>query len=184
MLSPTVSHSCAHRNMMQKSPWMEYSGSTNYKTGRHDRLLNQSLGECFYFCWLGVKCFYFGLFYCIYDTEADPNTCRTTLWQTGLSCEGEEISCQASGNPWSPVGGNFSTTYEKQLGKENRQNTPTYVYFYFLFYKGKQSHCNTLVQSMCRFYSKPHLMVQEMWFEYKYDCSWIDTHFLYVVKEL
>lgn len=30
-MRPTVSHSWAHRNMMQKSPWMEYSGSTNWR---------------------------------------------------------------------------------------------------------------------------------------------------------
>lgn len=29
-MRPTVSHSWAHRNMIQNSPWMEYSGNTSY----------------------------------------------------------------------------------------------------------------------------------------------------------
>lgn len=35
-MRPTVSHSWAHRNMMQKSPWMEYSGSTSYREDKQE----------------------------------------------------------------------------------------------------------------------------------------------------
>lgn len=30
MLRPSVTHSAAHRNIRQKRPWMEYSGTTSW----------------------------------------------------------------------------------------------------------------------------------------------------------
>lgn len=41
-MRPTVSHSWAHRNMMQKSPWMEYSGSTSYREHKQEEEEDES----------------------------------------------------------------------------------------------------------------------------------------------